>query len=254
MPRVQQREGRGERGGTCAGSEQYGAERERQSRVKPQPLLTALKPPWDQPTPTLSTTPAVVLKGGWGAGMRAVGTGALGHTGQGESSPERSRNSLKSLHSKSPPSLALGSLLGAHSRSHWALAEGHGLGATGRPPSPLNRTVWSGRLPAKGSGGRSPGWGGDWPVLGREDHGRRSGPTHFWSTKMPTMRVKEIRSAVTHMRQYSSGGCGQTARGQLPVMVGPDQGSRPRGPWAGGPCVTLREGQRRTWRGLGVLR
>lgn len=39
-------------------------------------------------------------------------------------------------------------------------------------------------------------------------------PTHFWSTKMPTMRVKEIRSAVTHMRQYSSGGCGQTARGQ----------------------------------------
>lgn len=72
------------------------------------------------------------------------------------------------------------------------------------------------------------GWGGDWPVLGREDHGRRSGPTHFWSTKMPMMRVKEIRSAVTHMRQYSSGGCGQMARGQLPVMLGPDQGSRPR--------------------------
>ena len=72
------------------------------------------------------------------------------------------------------------------------------------------------------------GWGGDWPVLGREDHGRQSGPTHFWSTKMPMMRVKEIRSAVTHMRQYSSGGCGQTARGQLPVMLGPDQGSRPR--------------------------
>ena len=46
----------------------------------------------------------------------------------------------------SPPSLALGSLLGAHSRSHWALAEGDGLGATGRPPSPLNRVVWSGCL------------------------------------------------------------------------------------------------------------
>lgn len=49
---------------------------------------------------------------------------------------------------------------------------------------------------------------------GREGHGTWSEPTHFWSTKMPMMNVKEIRSAVTHMRQYSSGGCGQMARGQ----------------------------------------
>lgn len=45
---------------------------------------------------------------------------------------------------------------------------------------------------------------------------------------MPTMRVKETRSAVTHMRQYSSGGCGQTAGGQLPVTAGLHGGSRLR--------------------------
>lgn len=47
------------------------------------------------------------------------------------------------------------------------------------------------------------------------------GSTHFWSTKMPTMRLKEIRSAVTHMRQYSSGGCGERTQGQLPVRAHP---------------------------------
>lgn len=45
------------------------------------------------------------------------------------------------------------------------------------------------------------------------------GPTHFWSTKMPMMRLKEIRSAVTHMRQYSSGGCGEMAQDQLPARA-----------------------------------
>lgn len=67
---------------------------------------------------------------------------------------------------------------------------------------------------------------------------------------MPTMRVKEIRSAVTHMRQYSSGGCGQTARGQPPVTVGPhqapDEGSTGRGGPGGlssGHCGSGRGGE-----------
>jgi len=70
---------------------------------------------------------------------------------------------------------------------------------------------------------------------------------------MPTMRVKEIRSAVTHRRQYSSGGCGQTARGQLPVMLGPDQGSRPR---AHGQedHVSPSEGAEEDLEGLGIWR
>lgn len=55
------------------------------------------------------------------------------------------------------------------------------------------------------------------------------GSTHFWSTKMPTMRLKEIRSAVTHMRQYSSGGCGERTQDQLPVRAHLDQGVIDRG-------------------------
>lgn len=51
------------------------------------------------------------------------------------------------------------------------------------------------------------------------------GSTHFWSTKMPMMRLKEIRSAVTHMRQYSSGGCGEMTQDQLTVMAHLDQGA-----------------------------
>lgn len=58
---------------------------------------------------------------------------------------------------------------------------------------------------------------------------------------MPMMSMKEIRSAVTHMRQYSSGGCGQMARGQFSVMSGPYQSSKVR-VWVGGPHVTLKEG------------
>lgn len=57
---------------------------------------------------------------------------------------------------------------------------------------------------------------------------RGSEPTHFCSTKMPVMSVKEIRSAVTHMRQYSFGGCGQMARGQFSVMAGPYRSCRLR--------------------------
>lgn len=45
---------------------------------------------------------------------------------------------------------------------------------------------------------------------------------------MPMMSVKEIRSAVTHMRQYSSGGCGQMTHGQFSVLAGSYQTSRLR--------------------------
>lgn len=48
-----------------------------------------------------------------------------------------------------------------------------------------------------------------WACLEVGRCGRGTRATHFWNTKMPTIRVKEIRSAVTHMRQYSSGGCEQ---------------------------------------------
>ena len=45
---------------------------------------------------------------------------------------------------------------------------------------------------------------------------------------MPMMRLKETRSAVTHMRQYSSGGCGQMASGQFSVLASPYRGPRLR--------------------------
>lgn len=98
---------------------------------------------------------------------------------------------------------------------------GGGLGATGSLLPAW--AMWSGPLPAQSSGGGAAGWVGAGSALGQGRWRRWSEPTHFWSTKMPTMRVKEIRSAVTHMRQYSSGGCGQTARGQPPVTASPHQ-------------------------------
>lgn len=127
----------------------------------------------------------------------------------------------QSPHSNSQQRLALGSQLGAHSRSHPALAEGVAGGPLGVLLLPrIGHLV----RPSPGPGlRRRVTWRG-WELGlsgGREGHGMWSEPTHFWSTKIPTMNVKEIRSAVTHMRQYSSGGCGQMARGQPLVMAGP---------------------------------
>lgn len=42
---------------------------------------------------------------------------------------------------------------------------------------------------------------------------------------MPMMRLKEIRSAVTHMRQYSSGGCGEKTQDQHLVRLHGDPGT-----------------------------
>lgn len=107
----------------------------------------------------------------------------------------------------------MGFQLGVYSRSLWLREEG----------------LWSldsflfssGLVLAKGLGLRGRfaqlEWGLGLPRVGKTVE--VSELTHFWNTKMPTMRVKEIRSAVTHMRQYSSGGCRQMARGQLPVMA-----------------------------------
>lgn len=47
---------------------------------------------------------------------------------------------------------------------------------------------------------------------------------------MPMMRLKEIRSAVTHMRQYSSGGCGEMTQEHFPVTAHLDKGAIDYGP------------------------
>ena len=104
------------------------AERERQSRVKP---------PRDQPTPTATTTPAVVLKGGRELARELWEPRPWVTRGEWGDQPREELKLTKEFTQQiSPPSLALGSLLGAHSRSHWALAEGEGGGATGRPLLP----------------------------------------------------------------------------------------------------------------------
>lgn len=134
MPECSRGEGWGERGGTCAGSEQYGTEKERQSRVKPLPVgswlvgMPAWPPtlPWAPPPPHCNCHPSCCPERPGVSSMAQLSAG--GNPGPRVTDEEISRRGAKthpSPHSKPQQKLAL--------------AEGDGLGAIGSPPPPLLR-------------------------------------------------------------------------------------------------------------------